>query len=64
MKFQERASTVLGELGKVFEKIDEKEMGWLFEQSLLILHDLMVLVLMEKMGITASQMAKRHRNVE
>ncbi|GAG51920.1 unnamed protein product, partial [marine sediment metagenome] len=25
MKFQERASTVVGELGKVFEKIDEKE---------------------------------------
>jgi len=39
-------------------------MGCLFEQSLLILHDLMVLVLMEKMGITASRMAKRHRNVE
>ncbi|GAG21474.1 unnamed protein product, partial [marine sediment metagenome] len=39
-------------------------MGCLFEQSLLILHDLMVLVLMEKMRITPSQMAKRHRNVE
>jgi 6-phospho-3-hexuloisomerase len=39
-------------------------MGCLFEQSLLILHDLMVLTLMEKMGITASQMAERHRNVE
>ena len=39
-------------------------MGCLFEQSLLILHDLMVLVLMEKMGVTTSQMAKRHRNVE
>jgi len=64
MKFQERASTVVGELGKVFEKIDEKEMGCLFEQSLFILHDLMVLTLMEKMEITPSQMAKRHRNVE
>jgi len=30
----------------------------------LILHDLMILVLMEKMEITPSQMAKRHRNVE
>ncbi len=39
-------------------------MGCLFEQSLLILHDLMVLILMQKMGITTSQMAKRHRNVE
>ena len=39
-------------------------MGCLFEQSLLILHDLMVLILMEKMGVSASQMAKRHRNVE
>jgi len=39
-------------------------MGCLFEQSLLILHDLMILVLMEKMEITPSQMAKRHRNVE
>ena len=39
-------------------------MGCLFEQSLFILHDLIVLRLMEKMGITASQMAKRHRNVE
>lgn len=39
-------------------------MGCLFEQSLFILHDLMVLTLMEKMEITASQMAKRHRNVE
>jgi len=39
-------------------------MGCLFEQSLLILHDVMVLMLMEKMGVTASQMTKRHRNVE
>jgi 6-phospho-3-hexuloisomerase len=39
-------------------------MGCLFEQSLLILQDLMILMLMEKTGITASQMAKRHRNVE
>jgi len=39
-------------------------MGCLFEQSLLILHDLMILTLMEKMRITPSQMAKRHRNVE
>ncbi|MCK4926072.1 SIS domain-containing protein [Candidatus Aerophobetes bacterium] len=39
-------------------------MGSLFEQSLFILHDLIVLRLMERMGTTASQMAKRHRNVE
>lgn len=64
MKSPERASAVVGELGKVFEKIDEKEMGCLFEQSLFILPDLMILTLMEKMRITPSQMAKRHRNVE
>jgi len=39
-------------------------MGSLFEQSLFIFHDLIVLRLMERMGTTASQMAKRHRNVE
>lgn len=39
-------------------------MGCLFEQSLLILHDLMILTLMEKMGTGAPEMAKRHRNVE
>ncbi len=64
MKFQEKTPTLLGQLGKVFEKIDEKEMDCLFEQSLLIVHDLMILTLMEKMEITPSQLAKRHRNVE
>ena len=39
-------------------------MGSLFEQGLLILFDLIVITLMEKMGVTASDMAKRHRNVE
>ncbi len=39
-------------------------MGSLFEQSLLIFHDLVVLILMEKMGKTASEMVSRHRNVE
>lgn len=39
-------------------------MGCLFEQSLLILNDLMVLMLMEKLGVTTSEMARRHRNVE
>jgi len=39
-------------------------MGSLFEQSLFIFHDIAVLLLMEKMGKTASEMAKRHRNVE
>ena len=39
-------------------------MGSLFEQSLYIFHDIVVLILMEKMRKTASEMAKRHRNVE
>jgi len=39
-------------------------MGSLFEQSLLIFQDIVVLILMGKMGKTASEMITRHRNVE
>jgi len=39
-------------------------MGSLFEQSLYIFHDIVVLILMEKMGKRAEEMIKRHRNVE
>jgi len=39
-------------------------MGCLFEQSLLILGDIIVLLLMKKMGVSAEEMSKRHRNVE
>ncbi len=93
MKFQKLSSKILGEIGNVLSRVNEKQvqdfvniiieskrifvvgpgkytvpsvqpMGSLFEQSLFILHDLIVLRLMERMGTTASQMAKRHRNVE
>lgn len=36
-------------------------MGCLFEQSLLVLGDIIVLNLMEKMGVSAENMSKRHR---
>ena len=39
-------------------------MGCLFEQTLLILGDIIILNLMEKMGVSAENMSKRHRNVE
>ena len=39
-------------------------MGCLFEQSLLILGDIIVLRLMEKIGVSAEKMGERHRNVE
>ena len=39
-------------------------MGNLFEQSLYILYDLIIIMLMEKMDIMGEEMEKRHRNVE
>jgi 6-phospho-3-hexuloisomerase len=39
-------------------------MGTLFEQSLLIALDVMVMMLMEKLGQTSEQMFKRHANLE
>jgi 6-phospho-3-hexuloisomerase len=39
-------------------------MGNLFEQSLFILYDLIVLLLMKKMNIQGNEMEKRHRNIE
>jgi len=39
-------------------------MGSLFEQCLWIFHDSVTLMLMERMKKTASDMSKRHRNVE
>lgn len=38
--------------------------GCLFEQSLLVWGDMIVLNLMEKMGVSAENMSKRHRNVD
>jgi len=39
-------------------------MGCLFEQSLYIVFDLMVLILIDKMKVTREEMESRHRNVE
>jgi 6-phospho-3-hexuloisomerase len=39
-------------------------MGSLFEQSLLICMDHIILRLMEKIGITAGEMFKKHANLE
>jgi len=39
-------------------------MGTLFEQSLLLTLDVMVMMLMEKLGQTSEQMFKRHANLE
>ena len=39
-------------------------MGSLFEQSLFIIFDMIVMLLAEKMGVSYMDMAKRHRNTE
>jgi 6-phospho-3-hexuloisomerase len=39
-------------------------MGTLFEQSLLLTLDVMVMMLMEKLGQTSDQMFKLHANLE
>jgi 6-phospho-3-hexuloisomerase len=54
-------------LGDVEEGRDLKSMqpmGTLFEQSLLILCDIIILSLMSRTGINASQMRARHANLE
>jgi 6-phospho-3-hexuloisomerase len=39
-------------------------LGTLFEQALLILNDLIILDLMQRMDVDAAQMAERHANLE
>jgi 6-phospho-3-hexuloisomerase len=39
-------------------------MGCLFEQSILIIFDIIVLMLKQELGLTFEQMELRHRNVE
>lgn len=39
-------------------------MGCLFEQSLFILFDMMIIMMAEKQGISFDKMAARHRNIE
>ena len=42
----------------------EQLMGNLFEQALLSLYDVLVMMLREEMGISKEEMVSRHRNVE
>ena len=42
----------------------EQLMGNLFEQTLYVLYDVMVMMLREEMGLTPEDMVGRHRNVE
>lgn len=42
----------------------EQLMGNLFEQALLILYDVLIMMLREEMGISIEEMVSRHRNVE
>ena len=44
--------------------ISVQPMGTLFEQSLLILCDSLVLTLMQRIGVSNAQMRKRHANLE
>jgi 6-phospho-3-hexuloisomerase len=44
--------------------VSVQPMGTLFEQSLLILCDRLILELMQSMGISAAQMFERHANLE
>ena len=39
-------------------------MGNLFEQHLFLLFDIIILLLMEKLGLTPQEMEKKHRNIE
>ena len=39
-------------------------MGALFEQTMLVFEDIVIQLLMEKCGITAEQMAKKHTNLD
>ncbi|MHC1783557.1 MAG: 6-phospho-3-hexuloisomerase [Anaerolineaceae bacterium] len=44
--------------------VSVQPMGTLFEQSMLILCDSLILGLMQKTGVTAAQMLERHANLE
>lgn len=44
--------------------LSQQPMGNLFEHTLFILYDVLIMMLMEEMHVSAAQMEKRHRNVE
>lgn len=54
--------------GQIFGTQDEtlsiQPMASLLEQSLLLFDDILVMMIMERYGITAEEMAKRHTNLE
>jgi len=50
--------------GAVGEIPSIQPMAALFEQSVFILEDIVIQLLMEKTGITAEQMARRHTNLD
>ncbi len=50
--------------GRVSSETSIQPMGTLFEQSLLLTLDVMVMMLMEKLGQTSEQMFKLHANLE
>ena len=54
----------LGALDDGRELISMQPMGTLFEQSLLILCDTIILGLMSRKGVSAAQMRERHANLE
>ncbi len=68
-KTPQMADTVLWVPASVFHGKDNvvpsiQLMGNLFEQSLLILFDIIVMMLVDKMGVNKEEMVNRHRNVE
>ena len=68
-KTPQMADTVLWVPASVFHGKDNvvpsiQLMGNLFEQSLLILFDIIVMMLRDKVGVPREQMVNRHRNVE
>ena len=42
----------------------EQLMGNLFEQTLFVLYDVLVMILRDELGISREEMVARHRNVE
>jgi 6-phospho-3-hexuloisomerase len=63
------ADTVLWVPAHVFKGTDDvvpsdQPMGNLFEQTLFVLFDIIVMLLMEKLKVSKAEMVARHRNVE
>jgi 6-phospho-3-hexuloisomerase len=58
------AAPSLGDVTEEHEPKSMQPMGTLFEQSLLILCDSLILWLMSRTGTSASQMRLRHANLE